>query len=367
VLSPRRLFAITRKELRHIVRDVRILFLVTVSPAVLLFLLAYIFAADLSAIGLGWLDMDHSPQSRAYLEAIASDSRFHVTSLPGDYGQIEPALQAGAADVIVVVPRGFGADLTGGRQAEVQAVVDGSDALPAQAAVGNLAALTAAYSGSSTGASLPLAVRSRAWYNPDLKSLWSMVPGLMGIVFSLPTLALTLAIKREEETGTLEGLIASPVSGAEYQLGKLIAYVISGVASAALAALLAMAWFGVPMRGSFLLFLLLSVEFYLASMGISLVIARIVSSQQTAMLLVLLVFFIPGFFVCGLVSPVDTTSLRSMLTAYPLPPTHLMTIARGIFLKGLGARQLRFPIEMLGLEAVVGLTLSLLLFRKRVG
>ncbi|MHB0877473.1 MAG: ABC transporter permease [Anaerolineae bacterium] len=364
--SPRRLLAITRKELRHILRDVRILLLVTVSPALLLFLLANIFAADLSTIGLGWLDMDHSQQSRAYLEAIASDSRFSVTALPSDYGEVETVLRQGGADVVVVVPRGFGADLLAGEPSAVQAVADGSDSLPAQTALGNLTSLTASYSSNLAGGTLPLEVRSRAWYNPDLKSLWSMVPGLMGIVFSLPTLALTLGIKREEETGTLEGLIASPVSGAEYQLGKLIAYVISGVVSAALAALMAMLWYGVPMRGSFLLFLLLSVEFYLASMGISLVIARIVSSQQTAMLLVLLVFFIPGFFVCGLVLPVDTTSLRSTVTAYVLPPTHLMTIARGIFLKGLGVEQLRLPIEMLGLQAIVGLTLSLALFRKRV-
>lgn len=366
MVSLRRMFAITLKELRHIRRDPRILLLVTVSPAVLLLLMAYLFAADISTIRLAWLDMDHSQQSRAYLQALAADSRFQITALPSHYGQVDEVLQAGDADVVVVVPPGFGADLLGGESGKVQAIADGSDSIPAQTALSAVASLTSAFSSDQIGLSLPLEVRSRAWYNPDLKALWSMVPGLMGIVLSLPTVALTLGIKREEETGTVEAIIVSPISGTEYQLGKLIAYVLGGVIAALLTALVARTWFGVPLRGSIWVFLLLTVEFYLASMGISLVIARVVNSQQTAMLLVLLVFFIPGFFVCGLLLPIDTTSTASVLTAYSLPTTHFMTIARGVFLKGLGVAELRLPAELLGLQAIVSLTLGLALFRKRV-
>lgn len=367
MFSLRRLLAITAKELRHITRDVRIFFLVALSPAVLLLVLAYIFAFDAGNVRLAWLDEDRSATSRAYLAHLTSDGDFVMARAAAGLADVEAALLAGQVEVAVIVPPGFEADLLAGRSVKVQAVADGTDAVTIARALGNLASRTAAFGARTTRLPDMIQVRARVWYNSRLAALWGMVPGLMAIVLTLPALALTLAVTRESEIGTLEALIASPIRGAEYQVGKLLAYVLSGLLSAALAVAVAVFWFGVPFRGSFALFLALAVAFYLACMGVSLLIARFVTSQQTAMLLVLLVFFVPGFFIAGLIQPVDTSSLPAMITSYSLPVTHFIAIARGILLKGNTLAHLRFHAASLVAMGFTGIGLSLLLFRKRMG
>ena len=371
--SPRRLLAVVFKELRHITRDVRIFFLVTLSPAFLLLILAYIFAFDVGNVSLGWLDGDRTETSRAYLAAITADGTFRLTDTATSYDDLEAALLAGRIDIALVVPPGLerslarGAAAAAGGPATILALADGSDAILAAQELGSLAASTAAFGARLAQQPARIEARTRAWYNPDLKSLRSMVPGLLAIVLTLPALALTLAVTREKEVGTLEALIATPVRGPEFLLGKLVAYVCSGLVSASVAAAVAVLWFGVPFRGSFALYLALAVDFYLATMGVSLVIAQFVKSQQTAMLLVLFVFFVPGFFVSGLISPVNTSSLSSVLVSYALPSTHFIAIARGIFLKGNGFVALRLHAGLLAAAAVTSVSAALLVYRKRIG
>ncbi len=379
MISFTRLSAITRKELRHITRDVRIFFLVTLSPAFILLVLAYLFSFDLGTVRLAWLDQDHSALSRAYLTSLTADQSFAVTEVAGSEAEADHAIYAGAVDISVIVPAGLEGRYERWRASsgieagpQILAVADGADAISASQALGNLARQSAAFGARLVSEAFPAAARStspvaaRIWFNSALKSQWGMVPGLLAIALTLPALALTLAVTRESEVGTLEALVASPVSGSEYLLGKVAAYVLSGVLSLSLAVAVAVFWFRVPFRGSFGLLLLLTVDFYLATMGISLLISRLVSSQQTAMLVVLLVFFVPGFFLSGLILPVNTATLRATILSYSLPTTHFVAITRGIFLKGATLTDLAFPAFLLALTAVISLGLSLITFRKQV-
>ena len=361
-----RLAAITGKEFRHIRRDFRLLLLVTLSPPFLLVVLAYLFALDVRNINLVVVDQDRTPVSRQYIQAITADGTLKLRGYRENYAQAEQDLFAGKAELVIVIPPGFERELHRAGTPAVQAVADGMDSLAAQTALQEVSARTLAFVKHFSGFGQPVAIRSRAWYNPELKSLWSMVPGLMAIVLCLPTLAFTLSVKREEEQGSYEMLLASPMRPAEYQLGKLLAYACSGLVSAMLVVGVAALWFQVPLRGSLWMFLLLTAEYYLASMGIALVIARVVTSQQTAMFLVLLLFFIPGFFIAGLILPVNTRTLAAQLTAYALPVTHFLAVSRCIFLKGAGLGQLRFEAGMMGAMAMAGLGLSLLWPRRRL-
>ncbi|MGE5602279.1 MAG: ABC transporter permease [Nitrososphaerales archaeon] len=379
MFSPARLFAITRKELRHITRDARIFFLVTLSPAFILLVLSYLFSFDIGTVRLAWLDQDHSALSRTYLSTITADDSATVVEAPDSRSGLEHSLYAGTADIAVTVPAGFEANFQRWRATlartqgpEILAVADGTDAISASQALSNLAQQTAAFAARLVEDAFPAAsasrntVAARIWFNSALNSQWSMVPGLLAIALTLPALALTLAVTRESEVGTLEALVASPVRGSEYLLGKVLGYVLSGAVSLALAVAVAVFWFRVPFRGNFGVLLLLTVDFYFATMGIALLISRLVSSQQTAMLVVLLVFFVPGFFLSGLILPVNTSSLSSMLLSSSLPTTHFVTITRGIFLKGATIYDLVFPAAVLALIGIFSLSLSLLTFRKRV-
>lgn len=379
MFSPARLFAITRKELRHITRDARIFFLVTLSPAFILLVLSYLFSFDIGAVRLAWLDQDRSALSRSYRSSITADNSAAVVATPDSPAALDHALYAGAVDIAVTIPAGFEADFERWRATlartkgpEILATADGTDAISASQALGNLAQQTVAFGARLAAQAFPAregsedTVVTRIWFNSALNSQWGMAPGLLAIVLTLPALALTLAVTRESEVGTLEVLVASPVRGSEYLLGKVLAYVLSGALSLALAVGVAVLWFGVPFRGQFSVLALLTVDFYLATMGIALLISRLVSSQQTAMLVVLLVFFVPGFFLSGLILPVNTASVSSMLLSYSLPTTHFVAIARGIFLKGATFSDLALPAAMLAMTALLSVSLSLLTFRKQV-
>jgi ABC-type multidrug transport system permease subunit len=192
----------------------------------------------------------------------------------------------------------------------------------------------------------------------------SMAPGLLAIVLIVPGLAIVISITREKETGSFEGLISTPVQGAEYITGKLAAYICFSLVSAAVAFLVAVFWFGVPFSGNLALVGALTLLYLLATMGFAVLVATFVSSQQAAMLIVLLIFFVPSFFLTGLIVPVNPDSAQAQFTSMVLPATHYVAICRGMFLKGVGLGELSEPATWLGAMAVASIAASILVFRK---
>jgi ABC-2 type transport system permease protein len=365
-----RTFAILRKEFHHIARDGRLLFLVTVSPALLLWMFAYVFAMDLGQLTMAVMDQDRTRLSRDYQTALIADGDVRLVAEVASYDVADHMLRAGQADVILVVPPGFEEDARAGRSAQVQLLVDGADVNTARQTVNQFTARTYAYAANLTALNPNLRplleVRSRALYNPSLKSLLSMVPALMGVFLVMPALALSLALTREKEMGTFESLIATPVRGIEYLVGKLAAYVSAGLVSAIIAMLVAILWFHVPFRGQFAVFLLLTVVFFGANMGLSLILANFIKNQQTVMLVMLLMSFVPSFFLSGLLTPIDTSSVPSVALSNSLPTTHFITIGRGIFLKGLTPAQMAQPVLALLAMGAVAMFVSAVSFRKRM-
>jgi ABC-2 type transport system permease protein len=369
-MSASRLLAVICKELRHITRDSRVLFLVTFAPAFLLVTLSYVFALDVSQINIAVRDLDRTSLSRDFVASLDADDDLTFVAYVEYEEDIERMLVYGTADVVLVIPHGFADAALAGGPAEMHCIVDGSDSITAGQTVSLLQLrvsdfVTSLLKQRSVDVSVGLQIVDRAWYNETLKSLVSMVPGMLAIIMCMPALALTLALTREKETGSFEGLIATPVRKAEYLLGKLLAYVLGGVVSLGLAWLVATQWFHVPFRGSFLDFVLLAVTYLFASMGISMLVANFVRNQQTAMFLVLMVFFIPGFFIAGLIVPVADEPVARAI-AYILPTTHFIVISRGVFLKGLNVVDLWRPAGILLITGLFSLLGSLALLKKKV-
>lgn len=370
-MSIHRALAITRKEFRHILRDPRTFFLVSISPALLLLLLSHIFAFDIKQADLAVLDMDRTPLSRQYVVTLTADGDLRVRAQVASRAELDQLLAAGEIDAGLVIPPGFEANVRAGRSAQVQVALDGADPIAASQTAAELEQRTAAFAARQRPAAARavggLDPRIVVRYNPTLKSLVSMVPGLGAIVLSMPALGLALALAREKETGSFEGLIATSVRGTEYLIGKTTAYLLSGLLGVVLAWLVAVFYFRVPFRGNLLAYLILAADYLLAGMGFSLFIANFTRSQQTTMLLVLTVFFAPSFFIAGLIAPVDVRDLVSRLIAYSTPATHFITISRSVFLKGLGVGDLWLPALILLGMGIGGLAVSLLLFRKKLG
>lgn len=347
-------------------RDRRLLFLVTVSPAIMLVTFAYLFSFDVSSARLAFFDRDRTPQSRGLLQAIGADRDLVVVGEARAYDDLRTQMQAGKIKVGVVIPPGFGEKLVAGETAEVQVLGDGSDPINSSIQMARLASWIGLWGRpyQRVAARLPIEVRDLAWFNPDLKSSYSMVPALLAIVLILPGMAVALAMTREKELGSFEGLAATPVRAGEYILGKLIPYIAYGLVGAAGAVGVALVWFQVPLRGNAANLIAMIAIYLWATLGISILLASFMSTQSTALRAILLLFLVPSLFLSGILLPVDPSA---RLTANSLPATHFVAISRGLFLKGLGWQALGPPIFTLLMMGLVAIVLAIVTFRKRVG
>lgn len=365
--SLRRTAAIIIKEYKHIWLDPGFLFLTILSPAVLLTLLAYIFSFDVDRAHLALNDQDQSPQSLEYIHALTADGDVRLVATFQNYDEVVELFQMGRADAALVIPPGFGRHLSAHEQASVNLIVDGSDAGTAFQVINSIEQRTQAYVADlGEPGILPFDVRIRVWFNANLRSQFSMVPGLMALVLILPAMAVALGIAREKESGTFETLVTTPVLGHELLMGKLVVYLSLGVIGTLLALAVAVYWFRVPFRGKLGLYMLLTADYMLAVMGFCLFIANYVPSQRTVTSIVLLTLFIPSFFLSGLILPIDKSSFLSEALAFSLPSTHYIVISRGVALKGVTLVELWPEALALAGMAFIALAASILSFSKKL-
>lgn len=376
-MNLRQTFSVLRKEWWHIVRDRRTALLVTLSPVLFLVVLGYSFFIEIKQVSLAVMDRDTTPLSRQYLATLTDSGDLVTCCTASGYAEIERWLVDGRIKAAVVIPPAFMERVEAGDPANVQVIVDGTDPNTANHAITHIVSRTENFSTEVMMASLnrrgyptpsqlaPIDLRLRTWYNPSLKYIIGIVPALIGVVLGMPAVSASLAITREKEWGTLEGLIATPIGRRELLVGKLIPYIISGMISVVLCAGVAVLLFGVPFRGSFLTYLLLSADFLLGTLSIGLLISIFVNSQQAAMIASLLVFLFPGFFLSGIFIPLSAMGIMKM-EAYMMPTTHYVLINRGIFVKGVGIDVLWPWAAALLAIGVVVLTISMLLFKKQL-
>ena len=179
-------------------------------------------------------------------------------------------------------------------------------------------------------------MRSRAWFNPDLESQDYNVPAVVGALLLLLCLLLTsLAVVREREIGTLEQLLVSPLEPGELILGKTLPFALIGLVDLVLVTAIALFWFGVPFRGSYLLLLAASILFIFSALGLGLLISTISNTQQEAFMAAFLVF-LPAILLSGFMFPVSSMPKIFQLITLLNPLRHYLEIVRALFLKGAG-------------------------------
>lgn len=366
-MSPHRLWAILRKEFRHIWRDKRTLFLVTLSPAIMLFTFAYLFALEAPKARVAVWDLDQSALSRQFVARLTADGKFIRQGNVSGYAEIYRELQSGAIHLALVIPPEFETRLLAGERAPLQAVMDGSDPVNTSQTIARLRERAYAFNRQiGIGAAPLITVETQAWYNRELNSKYSMVPGLLPIVLILPSLAFALALTREKELGSFETLATTPIQATEYLLGKLLPYIAFGLLSALVAVAVAILWFQVPLRGSPLDLLTFTLLYLFASLGETMFIASLLTSQGTAMRVILLIFFIPSFFMAGIILPIDTRSGIAQIASFFLPATQFVLMTRGIFLKAMDLPALWLQATYLLALGAIPILLSWLTFRKQV-
>ena len=298
-----------------------------------------------------------------------------------DEDSFRRAMTSGRAKVGLRIPPDYTERLTSGEQAAVQVLVDGSDSTVATAAqnAANLLGFNRSVSlakakgegaqfapaRNETGAlALPIDVRSRLLYNPNLESSFFFVPGLVGIILQLVTLFLTsFAIVRERELGTLEQLFVTPVGRAGLMLGKLLPYAIVGFIET-LAVLVVMVFlFGIPIQGDLSLLLGLTALFLVCALGLGLLISTIATTQVAAMQIAFMVM-LPSVLLSGFAFPRSEMPLPIYLLTFAIPVTYFIEILRGVVLRGADFFDLVPSVIGLSVCLAVILALSIARFRK---
>jgi ABC-2 type transport system permease protein len=341
--------------------------------------MAYTFMVDIKNVSIAVMDRDETYISRRYLSGLGGTGEVLVQYVARDYGDLEHWLMTSQAKAALVIPPGFEADLQAGREASIQILVEGTDPNTANTAMQQIGGYTQRFAlgvaievarraglAVDESALMPVDLRLRTWSPPTLKAVIGFLPALIAMVMGMPATATTLALTREKEHGTLEQLITTPIRRVELLVGKLIPYVLSGLLSVVLCTAVAVYWFGSPFQGSFALFMLLSADFLLATMGIALILSVFVKSQQAAQIGAMLIFFFPGFFLSGIFYPLFSMQPLMKMEAFMVPTTHYVLIGRGIFLKGQGLDALwPYGLALLAM-GLIFLGLAILLFRKKL-
>jgi len=376
-MSVRKTLSVMQKELRHILRDQISFILVTISPLLLLFTMGFAFSVDIKNVKVAFLDQDKSSTSRQYLAQLESAEDVDLSYQASNYRQIERWFMADKIRAAVIIPQGFKDDLEKGHTVGLQVLIDGTDpntanhairhiVLPTENFAAQLIAARLDQAGIPAGDLSPIDLRLSTWYNPSMRFAVGIIPALVAVVMSMPAMAATLAITREKERGTLEGLITTPISRSELLVGKLVPYILTGLLSVILCVAEAVFIFDVPFQGNLLLYLLLSVDFLFASLSIALMLSAVIHDQQAAMLTSMMIFLFSGFFLSGLLLPLVSMGPLVKMESLMLPTTHFVMISRGMFTKGQGLGPLwGYAAALLGM-GILFLLLSTLLFKKKL-
>jgi drug efflux transport system permease protein len=340
----RKVLAVAAKELRQIRRDRRSLLILLFVPAFFLLVYGYALNFDIRNVRLAVEDRDRTAQSRTLVSAFVNSGYFDFAADVTAAGEIERLMNRNQVRAALVIPNGYGRDVLDRRPVDVQILIDGDNANTATTVMGYAQAIVAevaaaeliAVSGSAAVAgAVPIILEPRVWYNPQLRSTLFLVPGLIAYIAMITAVISTaLSVVREKERGTMEQVRMSPVSPAAYVVGKTIPYLVLSFASALLIILVAMALFGMPMRGSWLLLSVAIGLFLIGAQAQGLVISSVAPTQQVAFQLAVLSSFLPTFILSGFIFPISSMPTAIQVISRVIPARYFIVALRAIVLKG---------------------------------
>jgi ABC-2 type transport system permease protein len=336
--TARRLAALVRKESLQVVRDPSSILIAFVLPVVLLFLFGYGVSLDTARTRVGLVIEAETPLTQD-LAASFQASRYFDVAISRDRRGFEEDLVLGRIRGLIVVPANFAGDFAAQKNPTVQVIVDGSEPNTAsfvqnytQGVVSNWAAMRGAETASRAP---PISVQQRFWFNPELKSRNFLVPGSIAIVMTLVgTLLTSLVVAREWERGTMEAIMATPVTAAELLAGKILPYFLLGLTSMTICVVLAVLVCGVPFRGSLLALYALSATFLVPALGQGLLISAATKNQFLASQLALISAFLPAFLLSGFLFEINSMPTVIQWITMIVPARYFIPSLQTVFLAG---------------------------------
>ena len=368
------------KEFLELRKDPKLFGVVVIAPIVQLTMLGYAATTDVRDVPVVVADGDRSPASRELIARFDGSRNFSIAGVVSTTPEVEPYLELGNAWLALSIPAGYGANVTAGVPVRLQLIADGSDSNSTTVALGYATTVIGAYAQEiveSRMAGNPstaltrqpggIEPRIRIWFNPQLESRHFMIPGVLALVLLVVTANLaSMAIVREKELGTLEQLNVTPLRRWELIVGKLLPYGAIAMIDVVLVVAVAVFWFEVPLRGSFVLLLAMSLLYVLCTLALGLFISTISETQQQAMMTATFFFLTPMIYLSGFIFPIENMPAVIQVFTYLIPLRYFLIIVRGIFLKGIGLDLLWPQAAALAAWGLIVLSLAVSRSRKRV-
>lgn len=379
------LFRVIQKEFIQLRHDRRMIPVLFVAPVIQLLALGYAANTDVYDIPTVLVDQDRTRASRDLVERFTGSGYFDLVGAEDSVTGIDPWLVTGRAQIALVIGSGYGDALGRGEAIRVQVIADGTDSNSAIVGLGyasriiggeaadryrkRLEALVREAGSGGAAARMPgrIELTPRVWYNPDLRSRWFYVPAILAMTLMLMTMILpSMAVVREREIGTLEQIIVTPIRSWELIMGKLLPFAIIGVINMFIVTSLVVFLFKVPLRGSFVTLLVLTLPYLLTNLGLGLLASTMVRNQQQAMMASIFFMMVPMIYLSGLIFPIENMPALIQPITYAIPLRYYAVVIRGVFLKGSGFSVLWPEMAILTGFGLLSITLASLRFRKRL-
>jgi ABC-2 type transport system permease protein len=370
-----RIKAMLIKEFIQVFRDPRMRAVIFVVPVLQLIIFGYAVTTDVRHVSTAVYDLGNSVTSRELLSRFVKSGYFDVGEYVTSEDRARELLDRGRVGAVLRMNKGFEGDLRAGRTAQLQVIVDGSDSNTAGIVLAYSTRITGQFSQEVLNGQLRrlrgntrqpgrVELETRAWFNENLESRNFYVPGVIAMIVSLVTLLLTsMAVVREKEIGTMEQIMVSPITPAEFILGKTAPFALAAFADVVLITVVGVFWFAVPIRGSLALLFLATALYLMTTLGIGLFISTVSQTQQQAMMSTFF-FFMPAVLLSGFMFPIANMPVAIQGLTYFNPFRYFLVIIRGIFLKGVGPSILWPQMLALAVMGIVTLWLASRRFRK---
>jgi len=354
------------KEMLALWRDPKSRFVMIVPPLIQLAVFSYACTYDVKQASLALLNQDGGLASRELVARVAGAPTFADLVMVDTEDQLRDAIDSRRAMAGLRIPQDFSRKVEQGSGASVQVILDGRRSNSAQIVSGYLQNIVTARNGElAPGTHIPPLI-TRSWFNPNLESIWVVVPGLVGVLTQVVALVVTaLSVARERELGTFEQLLVTPLRPWEILVGKTMPALLIGLLESTLIIAVARWWFEVPMTASLVLVYAAVVAFVASVIGVGLFISALCNTQQQAILGAFF-FLVPTMILSGFATPVENMPDWLQVVTLANPVRHFLHLIWGLFLKGIGPAQAWDSIWPMLVIAAITLTGSALAFRRRL-
>ncbi|MBK5209511.1 MAG: ABC transporter permease [Flavobacteriaceae bacterium] len=329
-----------KKEFLHIFRDTRSLFILFGMPIAQVLLFGFAITNEINNVDIAFFDKTKDATTQEIIHKIAASKYFTTKQIITNDGEIESVFQKGDVKAVLIFDKNFSENLTKENKTTVQIITDATDPNTANTITNYLNSILQNYQleiNKQIKAPSKINPETRLIYNPELKSVFTFVPGVMTVILMLVSAMMTsISITREKELGTMEILLVSPLKSFQVILGKVFPYIFLSVINAVVIVLMSIFIFKMPVEGSLFLLGFESVLFIINALSLGILISTISSTQQTAMMISLMGLMLPVILLSGFIFPINSMPYPLQIISHIIPAKWFIIILKAIMLKGVG-------------------------------